>query len=593
MAELQQAEEQTLWIVSGDERDSGEVASASEDAADNREARRSKRDNYCGYARLRTLHKARRLRQIERYFTTPPTSDKTSPYPAGTWQPKPLKPLNVGPDGLGEVVYEPSDDLVFMRDPLPDFATLSDSERTVMRADLLFFLQYTQSADDAWRAYSLLLDLPAPADGLPRVHHHMVPNPHLHRVARVIAHARPKTRTHFLRLLSVLAYLARQGGRVFPHEWNALIDGATKGWRTTQPGDVRLAFQTFADMAAGRAPGSSALADEEAHLPQPANAPTRPDIYTYTTLLSAAARTRDPATVRYATNLLQSSGLAPNRVTHLALLNYYTYTAQLSGVRATLRQLRLEGFTLGLDGLNAALWAFARNGRMDVVSDVYRVFRYRLNSAYDDADAIAALTAHLRDAESLDIEPDLLPNAATWTMLVQAFAHHGDLTIALRAFSDMLAQVNDEPGAPLYEDAFGKLIPGHYTPSMGVLRALFLGFARHGVPGERRFTRGRRAWTLYDLMPILKIFLALPREAVPSRSTIFWIMTAFRKTSGDEVRVLRRVWETLETRFGAAYMGSQYRLRTLRDWLYHEASEEGQREDGELEDGEQEGGEVD
>ncbi|KAL1721393.1 hypothetical protein EV715DRAFT_195077 [Schizophyllum commune] len=467
-----------------------------------------------------------------------------------------------------------------MRDPPPDPATIPPEARALWRADVLFFLQYTQSADDAWRAYSLLLALPAPADLPPS--HHKIPNAHLHRVARVLAHARPKTRTQFLRLLSVLTYLARQGGRVMPHEWNALIDGAAKGWRKTRAGDVRLAFDTFADMTAGRAPGASTLSEDDDEPSSHAHiAPTEPDIYTYTTLLSAAARTLDPATVRTATSLLKSSGHPPNRVTHLALLNYYTHTQQLSGVRATLRQLRLEGHPLGLDGLNAALWAFARGGRIDVIVDVYRVLRHRLHPTQDDPDAIAELTARLRDAEALDIVPELKPNAGTWTTLVQAFAHHGDLHRALSAFRDMLSQVNDEQGAPLFENNEGKLVPGHYAPAMPVLRALFLGFARHGSQrDDAASTRSQRyrgdsstsstaAWTLDALLPILRVFQSLPAEPRPSRSTLFWILTATRKTTGDRRDVVRKVWEMLEGRYGERYMVSQQRLRSLREWLYH------------------------
>ncbi|KAL1743906.1 hypothetical protein HDZ31DRAFT_14714, partial [Schizophyllum fasciatum] len=368
-----------------------------------------------------------------------------------------------------------------------------------------------------------------------------IPNAHLHRVARVLAHARPKTRSRFLRLLSVLACLARQGGRVLPHEWNALIDGAAKGWRKTRAADVRLAFDTFADMTEGRAPGASALAEDDAEggggEPQRV-APTKPDIYTYTTLLSAAARTLDPATVRAATHLLKSSGLTPNRVTHLALLNYYTYTGQLSGVRATLRQLRLEGHPLGLDGLNAALWAFARNGRIDIVADAYRVLRHRLHHADDDA-ATTALATRLRDTEALDLAPALRPNAATWTALVQAFAHHGDLPRALGALRDMLGQENAERGAPLHAD--GRR--AHYAPALPVLRALVLGFARHGA------ARGG-PWSLRALRPVLRVFLALPAEPRASRGTVFWVLTAVRKTAGGRRGAVREVWEALEARYG-------------------------------------------
>uniref|UniRef100_D8PLC7 Expressed protein n=2 Tax=Schizophyllum commune (strain H4-8 / FGSC 9210) TaxID=578458 RepID=D8PLC7_SCHCM len=144
----------------------------------------------------------------------------------------------------------------------------------------------------------------------------------------------------------------------------------------------------------------------------------------------------------------------------------------------------------------------------------------------------------------------------------------------------MLSQVNDERGAPLFENEGGKLVPGHYAPAMPVLRALFLGFARHGSRrDDAASTRPQRyrgdlptspsAWTLDALLPILRVFQSLPAEPRPSRSTLFWILTAFRKTTGDRRDVVRKVWEMLEGRYGERYMVSQQRLRSLREWLYH------------------------
>ncbi|KAL1681302.1 hypothetical protein EV122DRAFT_288063 [Schizophyllum commune] len=144
----------------------------------------------------------------------------------------------------------------------------------------------------------------------------------------------------------------------------------------------------------------------------------------------------------------------------------------------------------------------------------------------------------------------------------------------------MLSQVNDEQGAPLFENNEGKLVPGHYAPAMPVLRALFLGFARHGSQRDDSSTRPQRyrgdsvtssttAWTLDALLPILRVFQSLPAEPRPSRSTLFWILTATRKTTGDRRDVVRKVWEMLEGRYGERYMVSQQRLRSLREWLYH------------------------
>jgi len=442
------------------------------------------------------------------------------------------------------------------------------------RRSLLQTLATSQSVTEAWEAYSNLLHFPDDvAIGEPRV-----PFAHMHRLCRVLARHRPKTRKQFLRLLSVLTAIKEAGGEIKLHEWNALIDGAGKGWRRTSIDDFRTSLGIYQNMITGRMPGKSSARDQEEEN-EVQTPPVKPDIYTYTTLISIASRTLHATAFRYATSLLASSGLAPNRITHLSLLTYFTFTKQLSGVRSTLLKMQEQNLELGLDGVNACLWSYGHNGRVDLVMMVYRLFRHNISPEISvGEDDVASIAHRLRVEEHIVIPPDMKPNEVTFTTVIQILAHHGNLLATLSVFMDMMSSQNLEMGAPLVPDENGILKPTPYSPTLPVFRAIFLGFSRHGVclmkdgtaPPRSRAANplGQPAWSLTNLRALFDTFLTLPEHTIVSRSTIYWIMVAFEKTSGNDVALLRQVWKQLETRFKSPCRGPNDRLGRIQGKLF-------------------------
>ncbi|KZP15158.1 hypothetical protein FIBSPDRAFT_750725 [Athelia psychrophila] len=467
----------------------------------------------------------------------------------------------------------------------------------------------TQSADDAWEAHRLLLTLrgsdsgPVP-ESTPGGSHNAprrpragpaIPFAFSHRLARLLAAAKPRTRTQFLRLLTVLADVKKDGGTIHRWEWNALIDCAGRGWRKTRPADYKAALDVFEDMISQPPPEESTTKDGRRGS-QPANA--APDIVTYTTLLHIAARTLTPDILRHASTLLQESDIPHNRVTHLATLRFFTRTNRLSGVRSTVMRMREQGFALGLDGVNACLTAFARNARVDVASTIYRVLRHNVApeggvGAHD----IDAAVRYLDTMEGILIPAGMAPDRVTYTAMIQAFAYHGDLIQALHVFTHMLSSPDLEPFAPrISRGEDDKLVPADYPTTLPVFRALFLGFARHAQPPQspsantHKFSLATRLesrdglppgpkspWTVANLRSLFKTFLELPAGTRPSDRTIYWILVAFSKATGDDDVKLRQIWEQLQSRFEGRWGG---RIELSRKRIYGELpSEEEQWED--------------
>lgn len=529
------------------------------------------------------------------------------PYEAGRpWQPLPLDPLDTTSYNIPPQIREKSDKLwdTFRNHRAArsyvqptDRRVLADSnvlesaddvanvfdlgllfDRTVkpdtvdpdvLHAYLLHIIGKTQSAADAWAAYSTLLTLNRPSYiplDRPKIHYQ-----YLHRLARLLSRNLPKTRSQFLRLLALLYNIQRSGGTIQLFEWNALIDNAGKGWRKSLPEDFKLALDVFGDMVSGRAPGASYSPDEYPPTEFPSQ-PPEADIYTYTTLINIAARTLSGKAVKHAAELLQTSGLPPNRITHLSLLKYFTATRQMSGVRSTLHKLRQQGLELGLDGANACMMAYSYNDHVDVVMKIYRVLRHNVSpEAYigpDDAES----AARQLEEECINIPKQMVPNEITYVQMVQIMAYHGNFSLTMNAFIDMLSTDNVEVGAPLVFHDNGDLHPAPYSPTMAIFRAIFLGFARHGVhpledgPMSSRL-QSIRPWVLEHLQSLFDTFLELPKHTKPGVSIYYWIMVAFAKTSGNDVELMRRTYDRLEKRFGARG-GPGNRLTILKSKLF-------------------------
>ncbi|KAF8803754.1 hypothetical protein BYT27DRAFT_6718182 [Phlegmacium glaucopus] len=422
----------------------------------------------------------------------------------------------------------------------------------------------TDSVDEGWNSYVFLVDLIA---GTPVVHRHVrhIPFSHLHRLARLLSRNRPQTRRQFLRLLAVLTYLNYWGGKLKQHEWNALVAHAGSGWRKTKLEDFGNAMKVFNDMRAGRLPGSSdLLPPDREFLEGPA---VEPDIYTYTSLLTIASRAMDSKNLHNISSMLTGAGLPPNRITHLSLMRYFTLKADLGGIRATLLKMRQQDLELGLDGVNACLWAYGRNARLDIVMMIYRVLRHNVlpetcAGREDIKDTIGRL-----GEEYIFVEPELQPNEITLTTVIQVMAYHGHFPSTLNIFMDMLSFDNTEKGAPLEKNSAGVYEPTSYKPSLAVFRAIFLGFSRHA-----RHVQQDSDWNMDNLSQIFDLFLELPPDSNLTHNTIYLIMLAFDKASGRDIKMLRDVWMRMVRRFGITFhkAHSVSRLARLKRLLFPE-----------------------
>ncbi|KAF9246920.1 hypothetical protein BU15DRAFT_69772 [Melanogaster broomeanus] len=420
------------------------------------------------------------------------------------------------------------------------------------RHELLQVMLTTDIATEAWGAYQELLFHHSQNSGSSK--ETVIPYRHLHRLARVLASTKPRTRTVFLQLSSVLTTLQRTGGRVHVWEWNALIDFAGKQWRKTGLADYKASLNIYNSMGVlplEGLPSSGETLNAELHS---LGERLTPDIWTYTTLLSVASRSNSPHAIRHASNLLRTSGLSPNRFTHLCLLRYYTHRNEMSGVRSTLRAMKEQSLEVGLDGINACMWAYARNRHLDVALTIYRVLRNNVEPEPNfGADDVDEATLYLRDVEGLDVPLGLEPDGITYTTMIQALAYHGDLIKALNVFVDMLSTPNRENRS----------------------LAIFLGFARHArKPNEHAkesfITATLRpsalaAWNLENLQTVFTAFLELPEVPKPSERTVYWIIVAFGRTSGNDLGKLREIWAQLEDKYGGGWGG---RLERIRKAIY-------------------------
>jgi hypothetical protein len=90
-------------------------------------------------------------------------------------------------------------------------------------------------------------------------------------------------------------------------------------------------------------------------------------------------------------------------------------------------------------------------------------------------------------------------------------------------------------------------------------RAIFLGFARHGIVTPSTIAS---EWTLPTLEALFVRFLEL-EDSRPRENTLFWLVSAVARTSGNDADVLRGVFERVEGRFG--YVWGRGRLARIRE----------------------------
>ena len=452
------------------------------------------------------------------------------------------------------------------------------------RARLLNIIGETQSFDEGWEAYRAFSSHPLAEDPVLNTY----PSRHLHRLVSLLATVKPRTRKVYLSLVSIVSTLRTSGHLVYTWEWNFLMDASAKGWRKTRFEDYKAALRVFNDMLAYqkqvRESNDPPHVDQNvrANLDQesiPTHNNLTPDVYSYTTLISHAARTLSPQALEHARSILNSSGIVPNRVTLLAQLHLHTYHNQMYGFRRTIAEIRDRGFTLDIYGVNSIIWAFSRNEHLEVAEAIYRVLRNNVDgggpgdSMFEGGgEGIGATVKFLDEVENIVIPPKMVPNRITYTILLQSYAYHGDLARSLQVLADMLS--SPDPVAT-WKGEDGAV--SRFPAVMQIFRALFLGFYRHGVdptasaahqPGQHRSGEGHETgleWNMDNLYPIYKGFLELPTNRKPEDRAVYWLLLAFEKCSGGDYRMVREVWTALEGRWGKKW-GS--RLRRVRKTIY-------------------------
>jgi pentatricopeptide repeat protein len=502
-------------------------------------------------------------------YPNTPISKITPPTSAPRWE-------DTFPQNLSEIdVSEESQSPMLVA---PISATFPHDQE---RGRLLNVIGETQSFDKAWDAYRAFSSYPLAEDPVLNTY----PSRHLHRLVSLLATVKPRTQKVYLSLVSIISTLRASGHLVYTWEWNFLMDASAKGWRKTRFEDYKASLQVFNDMLAYQKqvresicpPQNVRANSHEGSIPIHDN--LAPDVYSYTTLISHAARTLSPQALEHARSLLDSAGIIPNRVTLLAQLHLHTYHNQMYGFRRTVAEIRDRGFTLDIYGVNSIIWAFARNEHLQVAEAIYRVLRNNANpdeageSMFEGVDeGIDAMVKFLDEVENIVIPPKVVPNGITYTILIQSYAYQGDLTRSLQVLAEMLS--SPDPVAT-WKGGVGSM--ARFPPVMQIFRALFLGFYRHGVGpvgsaahrcGHRR-SRGNNEpgleWNLDNLYTIYKGFLEQPAHRKPEDTVVYWLIKAFEKCGGGDYWRMREVWTTLESRWGKQW-GS--RLRRVRKTIY-------------------------
>ena len=436
-------------------------------------------------------------------------------------------------------------------------------------------IRTTSSADNAWEAYQSLLSLEA--EDKSQDHSGVVWSEKLScrlltRLSLLLSRVRPPTRQVFLRYLSLLARLrqVRPTGLIYTWEWNTLINLAGSGFRKTPLDQYNSALNIYHDM---RRSASSLEASDNA-------AASRPDIYTYTILLSIAARTRHGPAVRHAIALLHSSGLKPSRVTYTALARYRLIFEGLTGVRDGLQAMMKGGHEIGIDGVNTFIWAAGKEGQVEAALKVYRVLRRHFEILQDEKlygadrhEELKPLTVHERHVkttgsksptdtqtpslnpflgppsaiEGITLSRKLVPDQITYTTMIQILTYHGYLVDALGVLSDMLVtpQKNSD-GTECFE------------PTGAVFRAFLRGYAKHGhrtrssgdeKPRISLYSR-EAEWDWERLRVILDAFFSMPKGTLKPRARdIYWAITATEKCTGRNPQQCREVWLKLKECF--------------------------------------------
>ena len=446
------------------------------------------------------------------------------------------------------------------------------------RKFLLDIIANTPSITDAWNAYHELANMQLlDAD---------MPHAQLHRLAALVAHVRPRSRALFIRLVSVLSKIHRLGGQVCIWEWNALIDYAGKGFRRTRQEDFQSALDVYEDLINNRPPGASlsrrdrgeSRAEPDAELEggerSRYRAPT-PDVVTLSTLLNLAIRAQDDSAVERVYALFEINGVAPNRISHLMLIDYYSKSARLSEVQRLVSNMRWEGHELGLDGLNNVMWAYAKNARFTIPNYIYQLLKHnRVPSELD----VQVFRDRLEELDII-VRKELVPDHATYMIMLQSYAYQGQFRDTILTFADLIVD-----SGRLQEEANGRDRAENPRPMSAALilepayRAIFLGFRRWGrappaenrQPGPYKYALWHSSveatqseWTFAAWQALFDDYMTLP-DIETNQRIIYWQLMAVARMTGNDRDQLRVVYERLAARFPSQW---GYRLQELKKWI--------------------------
>jgi pentatricopeptide repeat protein len=423
-----------------------------------------------------------------------------------------------------------------------------------------------ESSEAVWSAYEDLLELKPPKD--------ILTEKDFRRIFSRLANQKPRTRTTFLRMLHLCNAIHSLGYEMRSWQWNVLVDAAAKGYHKTKEEDYQAALGVVQDWTRRTQKDDAPASDWGPQQQSPA------DIYTYTTLLSIAARTQSPELLRHAARLLEHSQLPPTRVTELSVIPYLARSGEYLAVKTVIENVHAKGLEVGIDGLNALMWAYASNGAFAYPLGIYRALRSHVQDDFAEQDLqgielVSAIGDYI-------IPQELAPDRATYTLLIQALAYHGHFVFALEVFRDMLALNDPPPMATRYQKAESEqLKDAHLLP---IYRALFLGFSRHGEPQAFQLPKPRThqeasntpldeegrpimtPWNIHNLQLVYNMFMECATDCLPNNRTIFWILKGFARTTRNSLEKMKTIWEQLDARF-ASTLGWKGRILRIKNDL--------------------------
>lgn len=408
----------------------------------------------------------------------------------------------------------------------------------------------------------------------------------LETLANRIIQVQHPTRLQFFRLLSVLSRLRQERLRAANYplirtkEWNALIHFAGNGLRKTTPEAYNAALDVYDDMLR-HAKDESKDTNLNTLTDSAAVVFAEPDIYTYTTLLNIAVKCKHKPAIDHATNMLKAAQLEPTRITYLCTLPFRFREEGLLGIRSLMSTLIMRGHEVGIDGINAYITCAGKDGRVDIVKNLYKALRQNLLDQQEEEDTSAcSVTYHRHEATDMDLVAQvtpvdfatkedqnyvegvflsraLVPDEITYTVVVQTLAYSGHVLDAIEVLTDMLSTKRTPPDS------------GYFQPSYPVFRAFFLSYNKYALqmnklpPGARLRYARHSGWTWERLQILLDAFFEL-EDCKPSARVIYWILMSVKWTTGNDEERMRTVWLKLKERFSFRTGG---RLAKLDGWF--------------------------